>query len=144
MFEIFLRCIARYILDDALMTRDWDSCPHLLLKGLMTIGMVDYSPNPDCFARLVQVIISRTAAAAAAAAAAPHCRRRLVILWRSIATCRCCSHSAPFFNRNFKYIMQAQTLELSMGMSGDFEQAISMCVKAAVVHCCWWWWWRWW
>jgi uncharacterized membrane protein len=29
--------------------------------------------------------------------------------------------------------MQAQTLELSMGMSGDFEQAISMCVNAVVV-----------
>jgi uncharacterized pyridoxal phosphate-containing UPF0001 family protein len=25
-------------------------------------------------------------------------------------------------------VLQAQALELSMGMSGDFEQAISMCV----------------
>ena len=32
------------------------SCPHLLLRGLMTIGMVDYSPNPECFARLLQVL----------------------------------------------------------------------------------------
>jgi uncharacterized pyridoxal phosphate-containing UPF0001 family protein len=27
--------------------------------------------------------------------------------------------------------LQAQALELSMGMSGDFEQAIAMCVKTA-------------
>jgi hypothetical protein len=33
------------------------SCPHLVLKGLMTIGMVDYSPNPQCFARLLQVLL---------------------------------------------------------------------------------------
>lgn len=37
------------------------SCPHLVLKGLMTIGMVDYSPNPQCFARLLQVLLAFTA-----------------------------------------------------------------------------------
>jgi uncharacterized pyridoxal phosphate-containing UPF0001 family protein len=42
------------------------SCPNLLLKGLMTIGMIDYSPNPECFARLVQVtaLLTRSCRAA--------------------------------------------------------------------------------
>ena len=30
-------------------------------------------------------------------------------------------------------MLQAQALELSMGMSGDFEQAISMCVTLTLM-----------
>jgi len=61
-------------------------CPHLVLKGLMTIGMPDYTSRPENFACLQA------------------CRQEV---------------SAALG-------IPASDLELSMGMSGDFEAAIEM------------------
>jgi hypothetical protein len=91
----------------------------------MTIGMVDYSPNPECFARLLQVSAvlpfdcQCRAFLRVMAPSGP--RSRGGALWYAGDGCRIwltlCSHdSRP----------QPINLELSMGMSGDFEQAISM------------------
>ena len=63
-----------------------DECPHLVLKGFMTIGMPDYTSRPENFACLAEV--RKTTAAALGVAEA--------------------------------------SLDLSMGMSGDFENAIAM------------------
>ncbi len=41
-------------------------------------------------------------------------------------------YCAPQNQCNINQLLQKQALELSMGMSGDFEQAIAMCV--VVVH----------
>jgi pyridoxal phosphate enzyme (YggS family) len=63
-----------------------DSCPHLRLAGLMTIGMPDYSSRPENFECLQQ------------------CRRRVA---GAIG-------------------VPEESLELSMGMSGDYVNAIAM------------------
>eukprot|EP00850_Spirogloea_muscicola_P019450 SM000190S04886 [mRNA] locus=s190:234061:239047:- [translate_table: standard] len=61
-------------------------CPNLVFAGLMTIGMLDYSPKPECF--------------------------------KVLAGCR------EEVSRQLE--IPADELELSMGMSQDFEQAIEL------------------
>ncbi|KAJ4835691.1 hypothetical protein Tsubulata_032544 [Turnera subulata] len=61
-------------------------CPNLVLSGLMTIGMPDYTSTPQNFRTLL------------------NCRQEV---------CKALG-------------MQEDQFELSMGMSGDFEQAIEM------------------
>lgn len=63
-----------------------ESCSHLRLSGLMTIGMPDYTSTPACFTRLVE------------------CRALVAEALQVPVT----------------------SLTLSMGMSGDFVQAIAM------------------
>lgn len=63
-----------------------DSCQHLVMAGLMTIGQPDYSSRPENFTCLTEV------------------RQKV----------------AEAFG------VEADSLELSMGMSGDFEQAVEM------------------
>lgn len=63
-----------------------DSCPHLQLAGLMTIGMPDYSSRPENFSCL------------------DACRAEVADALQ----------------------LDKESLELSMGMSGDFENAIEM------------------
>lgn len=63
-----------------------DACPNLELVGLMTIGALDYSPNPACFERMAT------------------CRRMLAA----------------------ELDVPEHSLELSMGMSADYETAIRM------------------
>jgi hypothetical protein len=40
----------------------------------MTIGMVDYSPNPDCFARLLQVVKGSSSSSSSSASLCPQAR----------------------------------------------------------------------
>eukprot|EP00850_Spirogloea_muscicola_P010786 SM000064S19808 [mRNA] locus=s64:489049:493809:- [translate_table: standard] len=61
-------------------------CPNLVFAGLMTIGMLDYSPKPECF--------------------------------KVLAGCR------EEISRQLE--IPADELELSMGMSQDFEQAVDL------------------
>lgn len=63
-----------------------DKCPHLVFKGLMTIGMPDYTSKPENFTCLSQ----------------------------------CRAEVAKALN------VPEESLELSMGMSGDFINAIKM------------------
>lgn len=85
------------------------NCPRLRLRGLMTIGMPDYTSRPENFECLT--------------ACRKHVSGALLALYDNDDVSSKDNNIRKFYKRED---LTEQALELSMGMSGDFMNAISM------------------
>lgn len=94
-------------------------CPHLKLAGLMTIGMLDYTSTPENFKCLASCRWVRALVAWRLRGCATAPRRALTaaaLACPDLAGCRA--------DVAKELSLQPEALELSMGMSGDFELAV--------------------
>jgi hypothetical protein len=114
------------------------ACPHLRLAGLMTIGMPDYSSRPEnfeCLAKCRWVAAPERRQAAFGQPEEPARTQRSGRLGRPPAPLAArngnppspptFTHPRPRDEVAAELGIPAEELELSMGMSGDFEAAVS-------------------
>lgn len=91
------------------------ACPHLIFSGLMTIGMKDYSSTPENFKVGAYPVLLRRKQQRAFCVGFHNLL--FWVLWiQALVNCKlevCKALDIP-----------TEQFELSMGMSGDFEQAV--------------------
>lgn len=105
-----------------------NECKHLDIRGLMTIGMPDFSPRPKCFA-VLEVSKPETCDVQF-----PYCPIKkspllqLTCIYQKFQPRSCAMLSVQDSRKAvaMELGVNKEDLELSMGMSGDFEQAIEM------------------